>query len=114
MAEWTLKTNPDDNSTLPAPPPPEPARAKMPGKKGHLWVWALVVVAAIAAIIFYQHYRADEAAKQSKANAAPKAVPVVASAATTGDIGVYVQALGTVTPAYTVSVSRRVHFPTME
>ena len=114
MAEWTLKTNPDDNSTLPVPPPTEPARAKKPGKKRHLWVWALVVVAAIAAIIFYQHYRAAEAAKKDKANAAPKAVPVVTAAATKGDIGVYVQALGTVTPVYTVTVTSRVQGQIME
>ncbi|HEY4710949.1 MAG TPA: efflux RND transporter periplasmic adaptor subunit [Candidatus Acidoferrales bacterium] len=108
MAEWTLKTNPDDSSTLPAPPPAEPARAKKPAKKRHLWVWVLVVVAAIAAIIFYQYFRAAEAAKKSKANAAPKAVPVVVGTATKGNIGVYVQALGTVTPVYTVTVTSRV------
>jgi len=73
MAEWTLKTNPDDSSTLPAPPPVEPARAKKPAEKRHLWVWVLVVVVAIAAIIFYQYLRAAEAAKKSKANAAPRA-----------------------------------------
>jgi multidrug efflux system membrane fusion protein len=108
MAEWTLKTNPADNSTLPAPPPTEPARAKNPGKKRHVWVWVLVVVAAIAAIILFQRFRADEAAKKSKANATPRAIPVVTAAATTGDIGVYVQALGTVTPVYTVTVTSRV------
>jgi len=108
MAEWTLKTNPDDSSTLPAPPPAEPARAKKPAKKRHLWVWVLVIVAAIAAIIFYQYFRAAEAAKKSKANAAPKAVPVVTATATKGNIGVYVQALGTVTPVYTVTVTSRV------
>ncbi len=107
MAEWTLKTNPADNSTLPAPPT-EPARAKKPGKKRHVWVWLLVVVAAIAAIILFQRYRADEAAKKAKANMTPKAIPVVTAAATTGDIGVYVQALGTVTPVYTVTVTSRV------
>jgi membrane fusion protein, multidrug efflux system len=108
MAEWTLKTNPDDSSTLPAPPPTEPARATRPAKKRHLWVWVLVVVAAIAAIIFYQYSRAAEAAKKSKANAAPRAVPVVTATATKGNIGVYVQALGTVTPVYTVTVTSRV------
>src|SRR6202167_2549143 len=108
MAEWTLKTNPDDSYTLPAPPPTEPARATRPAKKRHLWVWVLVVVAAIAAIIFYQYSRAAEAAKKSKANAAPRAVPVVTATATKGNIGVYVQALGTVTPVYTVTVTSRV------
>jgi multidrug efflux system membrane fusion protein len=107
MPEWTLKTNPDDNSTLPAPHT-EPARAKKPGKKRHVWIWALVVVAAIAAIIFFQRYRANEAAQKSNANTAPKAIPVVTAAATKGDIGVYVQALGTVTPVYTVTVTSRV------
>jgi membrane fusion protein, multidrug efflux system len=107
MAEWTLKTSSDDSSTLP-PPAAEPARAKKPGKKRHVWIWVLVAVAAVVAFIFYQRYRAAEDAKKSQANAAPKAVPVVAAPATKGDIGVYVQALGTVTPVYTVTVTSRV------
>jgi len=108
MAEWTLKTNTDDSSTLPAPPPTEPAHAKKPGKKRRVWIWVLVAVAAIAGFIFYQRYRAAEEAKKPQANAAPKAVPVVTAPATKGDIGVYVQALGTVTPVYTVTVTSRV------
>jgi membrane fusion protein, multidrug efflux system len=114
MAEWTLKTDPDDSSTLPAPPATGPARAKKPGKKRHVWIWVLVALAAIAGFISYRLYRAAEEAKKSKANAAPKAVPVVTSPATKGDIGVYVQALGTVTPVYTVTVTSRVQGQIMD
>jgi multidrug efflux system membrane fusion protein len=71
-------------------------------------VWVLVLVAAGAIILFYHQYRANEQAKTSKASSAPRAIPVVVATATKGDIGVYVEALGTVTPVYTVTVTSRV------
>jgi multidrug efflux system membrane fusion protein len=114
MADLTLKTNPDDSSTLVVPPPVEPAHAQTPGKKRRLWIWILVVLAVIVAFILYGRYRAAEEARQSKASAAPKPVPVVAAPATRGDIGVYVQALGTVTPVYTVTITSRVQGQIMQ
>ena len=47
-------------------------------------------------------------ARHSSAPTAPRAVPVLAAAAQKGDLGVYVQALGTVTPLNTVSIVSRV------
>jgi membrane fusion protein, multidrug efflux system len=114
MAEWTLKTNPDDSTTVPpAPPePPEPPRptdAQKPGTKRHALVWVIVVVLAAAAVFFlYRQYQAAEEAKRAKANPAQRGVPVVVGTASKGDIGVYVEALGTVTPVYTVTVTARV------
>lgn len=111
MAEWTLKTNPDDSSTLPPDPPqpPGPAHARKPSAKGHFLVWVIVVVLAAAAIFFlYHQYQAAKAAKASKDNFNERGVPVTIGTAKKGDIGVYVQALGTVTPVYTVTVTSRV------
>jgi multidrug efflux system membrane fusion protein len=112
MADWTLKTNPDDSSTLPppaAPPASVPPRIQRPRAKHHRWVWVLVaVVAAIVLFIFYRHHQAVEEAQKAKANAVQRPVPVVVATATKGDIGVYVQALGTVTPVYTVTITSRV------
>jgi membrane fusion protein, multidrug efflux system len=116
MAEWTLKTNPDDSSTLPPknPETPRPARAQKPATKGRAWVWVLVVVLAAGAIFFlYHQYRAAKEAKNSKPPAT-RGVPVVAGSTTKGDIGVYVEALGTVTPVYTVTVTSRVQGQIMD
>src|SRR5271155_2630163 len=107
MPEGTLKINPEDTSTLP-PPPPKPARTQKPHTKHRWWLWVLAVVVLVGGFIFYRRYQADEAAKKAKANATQKAIPVATATATTGDIGVYVEALGTVTPVYTVTVTSRV------
>jgi multidrug efflux system membrane fusion protein len=117
MAEWTLKTNPDDSTTVPpAPPEPaQPAQARKPGTKRHTWIWVLVVALAAAAIFFvYHQYQAAEEAKKSKSNSIQRGVPVVVGTATKGDIGVYVEALGTVTPVYTVTVTSRVQGQIMD
>ncbi|HTW22361.1 MAG TPA: efflux RND transporter periplasmic adaptor subunit [Candidatus Baltobacteraceae bacterium] len=111
MAEWTLKTNPDDSSTLPPEPPqpPGPGHSRKPATEGHFWVWVIVLVLAAAAVFFlYHQYQAAEEAKKSKDNANERGVPVTVGAAKKGDIGVYVEALGTVTPVYTVTVTSRV------
>jgi len=111
MAEWTLKTNPDDSSTLPPEPPqqPSPSPLQKPATRGHVWVWILVIVLAAGAIFFlYHQYQAAQEAKKSKDNSNERGVPVAVGTAKKGDIGVYVEALGTVTPVYTVTVTARV------
>jgi membrane fusion protein, multidrug efflux system len=111
MAEWTLKTNPDDSSTQPPEPPqpPSPAHAPKPATKGHVWVWVLAFVLAAGATYFlYYQYQAAQEAKKSKDNSNQRGVPVAVGTAKKGDIGVYVEALGTVTPVYTVTVTARV------
>jgi len=115
MPDGTLKINPDDTSTLPPPPPPPtPAHDQKSKSRRHWWVWALIAVAAIAALILYRHHQAADAAAKAKANATQRAIPVTTAKAATGDIGVYVQALATVTPVYTVTVTSRVQGQIME
>ena len=67
-----------------------------------------IVLVLIGGIYFYQHGVATQQAANSKAAAAPRGVPVTAAKARVGDIGIYVEALGTVTPVYTVTVTSRV------
>lgn len=78
-----------------------------PGKKSHWWIWAVGIVILIAVIVYVRQRQSND---QAKVKAAPptRGVPVLASPAMKGDIGVYVEALGTVTPIYTVTVTSRV------
>lgn len=77
-----------------------------PARKSRWWIWALVIVIVIGAYIYHQR----KEALASKASAAPaiRAVPIQSATAHTGDIGVFINALGTVTPVYTVTVTSRV------
>ncbi len=74
--------------------------------KSHWWIWFIVIAVLIGGYVYYRR-QADQA---SKAAAAPpvRAVPIQSATAHTGDIGVYINALGTVTPVYTVTVTSRV------
>ena len=71
------------------------------------WIWLIVAVVIIAGIVLYLRHRS---AQQAKSNVDPVARPVVVSTAVAkqGDIGVNLDALGTVTPVYTVTVTSRV------
>ncbi len=77
-----------------------------PARKSRWWIWALVIIIVIGAYIYHQR----QEAMASKASAAPavRAVPIQSATARTGDIGVFINALGTVTPVYTVTVTSRV------
>jgi multidrug efflux system membrane fusion protein len=69
----------------------------------------IAVIVLVGGIIYYRHRQAaNEAAAKAKAAQQPRAVPIVTAAAKKGDIGVYVEALGAVTPVYTVNVTSRV------
>ena len=122
MPERTLTPNPEDTTTVAPkatePSPRQPGTAEPPstGHRRRIWVWiiVLVLVFGVALLVYLQHQAAEEASN-AKANAnAQKAVPVVTAAAKTGDVGVYVEALGTVTPVYTVTVTSRVQGQIME
>jgi multidrug efflux system membrane fusion protein len=87
---------------------------EVPGKKKHRWwIWLLAL-----AILGYGVYRVrqgmvgSEAAKASPAASVPGrsggSVPVVVAQASKGDIGVYFNGLGAVTPIYTVTVKSQI------
>jgi multidrug efflux system membrane fusion protein len=113
MNDYKSSPLPSDASSTAPPPKPkaEPGTFADGQKKktGHWWIWALAIaVLVIAAIVYYRHKSAADAAAAAKAAATPHAVPVVTATARKGSIGDYVEALGTVTPVYTVSVTARV------
>jgi multidrug efflux system membrane fusion protein len=84
--------------------------------KSHWWVWLLIAaIVLVGGFIYYRHRQAaNEAAAKAKAAQQPRAVPIVTATAKKGDIGVYVEALGAVTPVYTVNVTSRVQGQVMK
>jgi len=76
------------------------------GGKKHWWIWLIVIILALGGYIYYQRQAA--LAAKNTAPAGPRAVPIQSATARSGDIGVYINALGTVTPVYTVTVTSRV------
>lgn len=75
--------------------------------KGRWWIWLIVAVVLIVAMVWWIRRGASP---QAKTGGDPTSRPVLIStaAAHQGDIGIYLNALGTVTPVYTVTVTSRV------
>lgn len=107
---------PDSASTTttgaPARVPPHTSRnpTEVPAKKrSFAWVWLILIL--LLGLVGFRYYQgkqaADQAAKQ-KAAAAQRGVPISTTTATKGSIGVYINALGTVTPVYTATITSRV------
>jgi len=99
----------DDNERTVASNPPRESKSVPPGEHFHLWPWLLGGIILLLAVIAFLTHR------HSAATAAPRGRggafgPTMVSTATAqkGTIGVYVNALGIVTPVYTVSVEARV------
>ena len=79
-------------------------------EKIHWWKWLLAVVVLGAGAFFFFRHKAAVPAQADQTVAAPfsTALSVTTTAAQKGDLGIYVNALGTVTPVYTVTVTSRV------
>jgi multidrug efflux system membrane fusion protein len=84
-----------------------------PSHHSRRWLWivvAAVVIAAALAAWFWFGRGAEDPAKggRSKGDASARPIPVVAAVARKGNINVYIDALGTVTPRNVVVVHPRV------
>jgi multidrug efflux system membrane fusion protein len=75
----------------------------MTERKTHRMTWAVILVAVLLATWFIVR-----AFDKPKPKPAPQPIPVGATAVTRGDIDVYLDALGTVTPVYTDTIVSRV------
>src|SRR5215469_7440789 len=114
MPEWTVKTDAEETST-PVNPPGAPVRQpdKQTGRRARVWAIVVLVIIAAGGFLHYQHQAAEEE-QRAKANEESKPVPVTTTTASKGEMGIYVEALGTVTPVYTVTVTSRVQGQIME
>jgi membrane fusion protein, multidrug efflux system len=123
MSEDLPDTTDSNQSPTPAAPP---APDKNPHRNSSWWIWLLLIFLLGGGIYYYlQRHKSEQAGASLQTGESRRtgqtgrssgalsglsapAVPVVMSTAKKGDIGVYLSALGTVTPVYTVNVQTRV------
>ncbi len=92
-----------------------PTRAEQPQtkKKHNWWAWLILVVVVLLAWYLFRQHQEAEAANAKKETPA-RSVPIQTAAAKSGDVGIYINNIGTVTPVYTVTVTSRVQGQIME
>jgi len=74
--------------------------------KSRWWIWLIVAVVIVVIVVLWQRSGSPDA--KAGGDAASRPVMVTTAVAHQGDIGVYLNALGTVTPVYTDMVTSRV------
>ncbi|MGA2564845.1 MAG: efflux RND transporter periplasmic adaptor subunit [Steroidobacteraceae bacterium] len=81
-------------------------------RKKRIW-WlssiAVAVVLIVGAVLIWRHHEAKEAAAAAARRAAAAVITITSATAKKGDIGVYLDAIGTVTPVYTDSITSQVN-----
>ena len=92
--------------------PPSSVSSSEPNHRSHgrvrrLLVFAVLAILVVAAFLFFQRQKADKA-QTARPAPAPPGVLITTATSRQGDIGVYVSALGSVTPFNTVTVKSRV------
>jgi membrane fusion protein, multidrug efflux system len=90
--------------------PPKPAKAAVPRKaRSYRWVSIVVILAlAIGGLVYFRKKQAAAQAEKAKAAAANRRVPITTATVKQGPIGVFINALGTVTSVYTATITSRV------
>jgi membrane fusion protein, multidrug efflux system len=93
-------------------PPPESSAP--PPRKRHAWIWMLLVgaiILSLAALYYYRYYPHARTTGEASRLGAPSGggVAITVAKAKRGNIGVYLDAIGTVTPVYTVNITAQVN-----
>ncbi len=104
-----------DNSAPPAArfghesSPPAPAQGGHRGMRILVWILLLAVFAIAFIWVLGKHDSAQTPAGAGRRGAVGGTVPITTATAEKGDIGVYLDAIGTVTPVYTDSITSQVN-----
>jgi membrane fusion protein, multidrug efflux system len=88
---------------LKAPDPPRPRH-----RVARIVIWILLLLLLVIAVLLYLRHRENAKKAAAAAHVTPPGITVTTATAKKGDIGVYLQAIGTVTPVYTDSITSEV------
>ena len=88
--------------------PVAPARPRHKVRRIVLWSLLLLVLAVVIALVIYHHEEAQKAAAAAAARV-KTGITITSVTAQKGDIGVYLNSIGTVTPVYTASITSQVN-----
>lgn len=94
-----------------------PGTNTLPARRGRRWAILVAVLLTVAGATFLLSQRVQTntpASERGKKGKGGGAIPVGITPVEQGDIGVYINALGTVTPVYSVTVTSRVTGELME
>jgi membrane fusion protein, multidrug efflux system len=90
-----------------------PASVEAPRKRKY-WIW-IVVIVVVAVLVFWAFHHGDKSSSQAQSGAGGGGrraftgpVPITTVTANKGDIGVYLDAIGTVTALYTDAITAQV------
>jgi multidrug efflux system membrane fusion protein len=89
-------------------PASAPARPRHKVRRVILWSLLLLALAAVLVLVLQHHEEAQKAAAAAAAHV-KTGITVTSATAQKGDIGVYLNAIGTVTPVYTASITSQVN-----
>lgn len=87
--------------------PPDAHRDEPPHKPRRRWrLWLALAALVLLAILIVMHFRSisEEKSARAKANAQSTGASITVGESTTGNMNIYVDALGTVTPIYTITL----------
>lgn len=112
LDDWQFQKMSSQPSASIAPPDHQlpPSVEKPPRRRRHRWIWAVILI--LFGLLFYwiitQHGGQPTANQGGGRRMATGPIPVVTATARSGDLGVYLEAIGTVTPVYTVAITPQV------